>query len=64
MESYKIEYNNLLNRYYNGCKYLEENPDKFDEYLDLLLNIQKNLNIMIEKYNIKDKDIILKGFKE
>ena len=64
MESYKTAYNNLLKRYYNRCKFLEENPDKFDEYLDLLLNIQKNLNIMIEKYNIKDKDIILKGFKE
>ena len=24
MESYKIEYNNLLKRYYNGCDYLEK----------------------------------------
>lgn len=64
MESYKIEYNKLLERYYNGCKYLEDNRDKIDEYLDLLLNIQNKLDIIIEKYNIKDPEIILNGFKE
>lgn len=64
MESYQEEYNKLLERYYNGCKYLEDNRDKIDEYLNLLLNIQKNLDIIIEKYNIKDPEIILNGFKE
>lgn len=64
MDSYKIEYNNLLKRYYNGCEFLKKNPEKFDDYFKLLLNIHKKLNIMIEKYNIKDKDVILKGFKE
>lgn len=63
MEAYKTEYNKLLERYYNGCKYLEENPEKMNEYLSLLLNIQNKLDIMIEKYNIKDEDIILNGFK-
>lgn len=64
MDSYKIEYNNLLKRYYNGCEFLKKNPEKFDDYFKLLLNIQNNLNIIIKKYNIKDKDVILKGFKE
>ncbi len=64
MESYKMEYNNLLKRYYNGCKYLEDNPDKFEEYLSLLLNIREKLDIIIEKYNIYNSDIILNGFKE
>ena len=27
MEQYKQEYNNLLKRYYNGCKYLKEHPE-------------------------------------
>lgn len=63
MEKYKQDYNNLLNRYYNGCKYLKTNPDEFEKYLDLLLNIQKELDIMITKYNIKDSNIILNGFK-
>ncbi len=64
MESYKIEYNNLLQRYYNGCEYLKNNPNQERKYLSLLLNIQKNLDIMIEKYNITDSNIILNGFKD
>lgn len=63
MESYKIEYNKLLERYYNGCNYLETNRDEIEKHLDLLLNIQNKLDIMIEKYNIKDTNIILNGFK-
>jgi hypothetical protein len=63
METYKVEYNKLLERYYNGCKYLETNRDEIEKHLDLLLNIQNKLDIMIEKYNIKDTNIILNGFK-
>lgn len=63
MESYKIEYNRLLERYYNGCKYLETNRDEIDKHLDLLLNIQDKLNKMIEEYNITDNNAILNGFK-
>ena len=63
MESYKIEYNKLLERYYNGCNYLEKNRNEIEKHLDLLLNIQNKLDIMIEKYNITDKEIILNGFK-
>lgn len=61
MERYKEKYNHLLRRYYDGCKYLEENPDKFEKYLDLLLNIKKELDIMIVKYNINENNI-LNGF--
>lgn len=64
MESYKEEYNNLLKRYYNGCDYLEKNPQECDKYLDLLLNILEKINIMIEENNITDKEIILHGFKK
>lgn len=64
MESYKSEYNHLLERYYNGCKYLKENPKEIENYSSLLLNIQNKLDIMIEKYKIVDKDIILNGFKD
>ena len=63
METYKVEYNKLLERYYNGWKYLETNRDEIEKHLDLLLNIQNKLDIMIEKYNIKDTNIILNGFK-
>lgn len=64
MEAYKIEYNKLLERYYNGCKYLEENRNEIEKHLDLLLNIQNKLDIMIAKYNITDTEVILNGFKE
>ncbi|MGN1327646.1 MAG: hypothetical protein ACI4VQ_06215 [Clostridia bacterium] len=62
MDSYKIEYNNLLKRYYNGCDFLKENPDEINKYLSLLLNILDKLNIIIEKYKITDSNIILNGF--
>ena len=64
MESYKVEYNKLLERYYNGCKYLETNQNEIEKHLDLLLNIQNKLDIMIAKYNITDTEVILNGFKE
>lgn len=64
MEAYKIEYNKLLERYYNGCKYLEKNRDEIEKHLDLLLNIRNKLDIMITKYNITDNEIILNGFNQ
>lgn len=63
MEKYKENYNRLLNRYYNGCEYLRENPKEIEKHLDLLLNIKKELDIMIIKFNIEDDYIILNGFK-
>lgn len=63
MKSYQEEYNKLLERYYNGCKYLEENRHEVDKHLDLLLEIQNNLNNIIEKNKITDTNIILNGFK-
>lgn len=63
MEDYKVEYNKLLERYYNGCKYLEENRNEIDKHLNLLLDIQNNLNKIIERNKITDTNIILNGFK-
>ena len=62
MESYQEEYNKLLERYYNGCKYLEQHRDEIDRHLDLLLEIQNNLNKILEKNKITDTNIILNGF--
>lgn len=62
MKSYKLEYNELLKRYYNGCKYLEENPNEIEKYLDLLLNISDKINKIIIEENITDPNIILNGF--
>lgn len=67
MEDDKIIYNRLLKRYYNGCKYLEENPNDFSKYIDNLLDIKEKLEktlIKIIKQNENVSDIeILEGFK-
>lgn len=63
MESYKQEYNNLLKRYYNGCKYLSENPKEIEKFMPELLKILENINIIIVQNDITNKDIMLKGFK-
>ena len=62
MEEYKEKYNYLLQRYYNGCKFLEEHPEQENKYLDLLLNILNDLNIILIENNITDENIILNGF--
>lgn len=62
MEEYKERYNYLLQRYYNGCKFLEEHPEQEDKYLDLLLNILNDLNIILIENNITDENVILNGF--
>lgn len=51
----------MLQRYYKGCKYMEEHPEE-EKYLDLLLNILNDLNIILVENNITDEDIILNGF--
>lgn len=62
MKSYKLEYNELLKRYYNGCEYLKENPKESEKYLDLLLNILNKINKILIENNITDTNIILNGF--
>ena len=61
MEEYKKRYNLLLQRYYKGCKYMEEHPEE-EKYLDLLLNILNDLNIILIENNITDENVILNGF--
>lgn len=62
MEEYKKRYNLLLQRYYNGCKFLAEHPEQENKYLQLLLNILNDLNIILVENNITDENIILNGF--
>lgn len=52
----KWEYNNTLNRYYNGCNYLEENVSDTDKYMPLLLELLKNIETLINK--IQEKQIV------
>lgn len=62
MEDYKIKYNNLLSRYYNGIKYIETHPTESDKYMPIIYSIIEQLEIIIIKYKITDRNIILNGF--
>ena len=63
MEQYKIEYNKLLNRFNNGCKYLTENPKDEEKYLPELLNIAEKMEKILAKHPSYTQDELLNGFK-
>lgn len=65
LEQVKWEYNNVLNRYYNGCNYLIDNPNEFDKYINIIMELKSKLdeliNIIIKRQSITE-DEILGGF--
>ncbi len=66
MEKLKKQYNYLLNRYYNGCNYIEENPDQFNKYINKIMDFKKELENILEKIQNEQKvseEEILGGFK-
>ena len=66
VEELKIEYNYILNRYYNGCNYLESHPDEFDKYINKIMEFKDKLDDLIFKisnYENINEDEILGGFK-
>lgn len=63
MSSYKEEYNYWLKRYYNGIKFLNENPESYEKYIENLLKIQEELDKIISESNMTS-DEILNGFKK
>lgn len=63
MEQYKIEYNKLLNRFNNGCKYLTEHPDEEQKYLPELLSIAEKMERILGKHPSYTQDELINGFK-
>lgn len=63
MSSYKEEYNYWLKRYYNGIKFLNENPESYEKYIENLLKIREELDKIISENNMTS-DEILNGFKK
>ena len=61
MKSFKIAYNKLLQRYNNGIRYLEDNPNELQKWFPELLLIMQDLDKLIRQNNIADENI-LKGF--
>lgn len=61
----KWNYNHNLNRYYNGCNYIEQNREDTNKFLPELLSIQENLEILLNeimKYEDVTEREILNGF--
>lgn len=58
----KQTYNKLLQRYYNGCNYIEEHLDESDKYLPKVLEILDKLNQILEQIPATEEEI-LNGFE-
>lgn len=66
VEELKMEYNYILNRYYNGCNYIESHPDEFENYINIVMKFKKQLEELlakIESIQLVSEDDILGGFK-
>lgn len=65
VQELKMKYNYILNRYYNGCNYIEANPNEFDKYIDKIMNFKSELEEIlteIEKKQTITENEILGGF--
>lgn len=66
MQELKMKYNGILNRYYNGCNYIEANPDEFNKYIDKIMEFKNQLDGIlteIEKKQIVTENEVLGGFE-
>ena len=63
MESYKEQYNRLLERYNNGCNYIASHIDEAEKFLPELSKILKQMNDIIKEHNITDTYEIEHGFE-
>ena len=66
VEELKMKYNYILNRYYNGCNYIEAHPDEFEDYINIVMGFKGQLEELlakIESIQLVSEDDILGVFK-
>lgn len=56
-------YNKLLQRYYNGCNYIEEHIEEADKYLPAVTDLLNKINKISNKIPNATEEEILNGFK-
>lgn len=62
MQKIKELYNKTLQRYYNGCNYIEEHIKEADKYLPEVLKLLDTLNKILKRLPATEEEI-LNGFK-
>lgn len=62
MPKLKEIYNKTLQRYYNGCNYIDEHIEECDKYLPEVLKLLDILNKILSKIPATEEEI-LNGFK-
>lgn len=63
IQKLKQLYNKTLQRYYNGCNYIEEHIDECDKYLPTVLKLLDVLNQILKRIPNATEEEILNGFK-
>ena len=62
MQKIKELYNTTLQRYYNGCNYIEEHIEEVDKYLPNVMKFLDTLNQILKRIPATEEEI-LNGFK-
>ena len=62
MQKLKELYNKTLQRYYNGCNYIEEHIEEAEKYLPEVIKLLDTLNQILKRIPATEEEI-LSGFK-
>lgn len=63
MQKLKEIYNKTLQRYYNGCNYIEGHLEECDKYLPEVMKLLNTLNEILVRIPSATEEEILNGFK-
>lgn len=61
-EMLKKLYNQTLQRYYNGCNYIDEHSEEVSKYLPKVIKLLDILNLILKRIPATEEEI-LNGFK-
>lgn len=63
MQKLKEIYNKTLQRYYNGCNYIDEHIEECEKYLPEVMKLLNTLNEILVRIPSATEEEILNGFK-